>query len=108
MLIYAVLNLCSVEIQPNSSYLQNRYRDCGRTYKVTLNDTDLSRPWDPSSQRSSGLGFEQVLLHSYNTVITECFASLVLKKFQLDVVFIAVSDQSEQVLYRPLPPFGGI
>lgn len=108
MLIYAVLNLCSVEIQPNSSYLQNRYRDCGRTYKVTLNDTDLSRPWDPSSQRSSGLGFEQVLLHSYNTVITECFASLVFKKFQLDIVFIAVSDQSEQVLYRPLPPFGGI
>lgn len=67
-------------------------RSWERTYKVTLNDTDLSRPRDPYSQRSSGLGFEQVLLHSCDTVITECFANLVFKKLQLDIAFTDVSD----------------
>lgn len=55
MLIYAALNLCIVEIQPNSSDLQNRYRDDKRTCRWKLTDTDPARPQDPSSQSSLGL-----------------------------------------------------
>lgn len=39
MLIYAVLNLCTVEVQPDSTCLQNP-----DSVRWTLNDTDRPRP----------------------------------------------------------------
>lgn len=73
MLIYAVLNLCRVEIQPNSSDLQNLY------WKLT--DMDPVWPQEPSSQRSLLLDWERFLLHTCDTVKTQnVFTNLFIEK----------------------------
>lgn len=43
MLIYAVLNLCGVEIQPSSSCLQSHTEIMGEPVRWTLNDTGPTR-----------------------------------------------------------------
>lgn len=60
MLIYAVLNLCGVEIQPNSSCLQKRSGDYRTICKV---DAEGHRPCQasgPSTRGSWGLGVRRL------------------------------------------------
>lgn len=99
MLIYAALNLCIVEIQPNSSDLQNRYRDDKRTCRWKLTDTDLQ----PKFLRPV---FGQILLHSCDTVKTQNVLPINSSKKFFTVTFVNISDRNEVVLYRLWPPLG--
>lgn len=104
MLIYAVLNLCGVEIHPSSSCLQSPYRDYGRICEV---DAKWHRPYqDPSNQQPLlRPECQQVLLQSCDTVTTQKILPIHLFKNST----WHCPCQTEGILYHLcLPPFGGI